>query len=527
MDNWEPVPERRPDDAPRLDLRHLFPALTPAPAPTPAPTPALVAPPVADWPEMDMSLLDDARGAVPAFPLDVLPPSWARWVSDTAIAAGAPVDYVAQGVIAAVAAICGAGVQVQPRPGWSESLVLWQALVGSPSSGKSPALAAARRQVARMEEALRAQDTRRQNQHAARVEEAGLVAQRWKKDCEEAVQAGRAAPERPEGASCGEAFVPSQIVVADVTVEALADVVAGNPRGVIMWRDELTAWLANLNRYANGGSDRGHWLEAWGGSSVTINRRSRSQPMHLERLPVSIVGTVQPDRIAEAFTGSDDGMAARFLYAWPDAPGFVPLMERPLGNDDDALAMLRKIAGVVGPAEAPLCLSFHADAIAVFNVFLAHIHVQAGETDGLEAGWVGKGNGTVARLAAVLTLLHWSDSAAIGAPAVVARNTVEHAVALWSGYFRPHARAVFNQAGRGDRDRFARKVVRWLKVNRVDAFGRETVRREILAFAVDADGADRVLARLEAGGIVRLRKPVIAGKGRPPRRWEVNPGLMP
>jgi len=56
------------------------------------------------------------------------------------------------------------------------------------------------------------------------------------------------APVRPPEADFDQPFVPSQIVVADATMEALADVVAGNPRGVILWRDELTAWLANLNR---------------------------------------------------------------------------------------------------------------------------------------------------------------------------------------------------------------------------------------------------------------------------------------
>ena len=464
-DNWEPLSDYN-EAAPRLDLRHLFPAPTPAPVEV-SPIPPVVvheyAPPPATapeaWPEMDMSLLEDSRGTVPAFPLEILPPSWARWAGDTAVSTGAPVDYVVQGLFAALAAICGAGVQVKPQTGWSESLVLWQALVGSPSSGKSPALSAMRRQVAQLEDEQRAQDIRRRNQHAAKVEEAGLIAQRWKKACEEAVTAGRSAPDRPEGASFDEVFVPSQMVVADATVEALADVVAGNPRGVIMWRDELTAWLANLGRYASGGTDRGHWLEAWGGSSVTINRRSRLAPLHLPRFPVSIVGTIQPDRIADAFAGSDDGLAARFLYSWPEPTPFVPLLQRPAPNDDEALAMLQRIAAIVGQADTPLRLSFDNDALERLNAFLERIHPGGCESDGLETGWVGKGNGTVVRLAGILTLLRWSDSTAQGAPRIIPRDAVEDAAALWSDYFRPHARAVFNQAGRADRDRLSRRAL--------------------------------------------------------------------
>lgn len=281
-----------------------------------------------DWPEIDASLLEDARGAVPAFPLGLLPARWARWVGATAQATGTPVDYVAQGLLAAVAAVCGAGVQVRVMATWFEPMVLWQALVGSPSSGKSPALAAVRRLLGDIEDELRAGDGERRGKHAAAVEEARLLTDRWRARCEEAMEAGKPTPEKPDGATFDESFVPAQIVVADATIEALADVVAGNPRGVVLWRDELSAWLANQGRYANGGSDRAHWLEAWAAAGVTINRRNRAQPLHLPKFPVSIVGTIQPDRLADAFQGGDDGMAARFLYVWPDAPAYTSLMER-------------------------------------------------------------------------------------------------------------------------------------------------------------------------------------------------------
>ena len=45
-----------------------------------------------DWPELDTSLLEDARNPVPAFPLEHLPSQWRQWVEDTAQSAGAPVD---------------------------------------------------------------------------------------------------------------------------------------------------------------------------------------------------------------------------------------------------------------------------------------------------------------------------------------------------------------------------------------------------------------------------------------------------
>ena len=69
--------------------------------------------PPGGWGEIDQALLDAARAAVPAFPLQLLPTFWRDWVSDTANATGAPADYVAQSLFAAVAGLCGAGVVVR------------------------------------------------------------------------------------------------------------------------------------------------------------------------------------------------------------------------------------------------------------------------------------------------------------------------------------------------------------------------------------------------------------------------------
>src|SRR5262245_1324584 len=80
----------------------------------------LSATPPDDWDDLDMTLLEEQRAAVPAFPLDVLPDFWRDWVSDTAKATAAPVDYVAQSLLAAVAGLCGAGVVVRLGPRWDE-----------------------------------------------------------------------------------------------------------------------------------------------------------------------------------------------------------------------------------------------------------------------------------------------------------------------------------------------------------------------------------------------------------------------
>src|SRR5258708_31629708 len=100
---------------------------------------------IAPWPAIASELLagdalDGRQHAVPAFPLGLLPQAWRDWIADAARLSGAPVDYVAQAVLASVAGIGGRRVVVLPTPGWQEPLRLWLAAGGVPATGKPPGL---------------------------------------------------------------------------------------------------------------------------------------------------------------------------------------------------------------------------------------------------------------------------------------------------------------------------------------------------------------------------------------------------
>jgi len=112
------------------------------------------APPPPSWPAVDPGLLEEGRPKLPAFPLKVFPRQWREWVSDAAQWAGSSEDYVAQALLASVAGLCGQGVSARITEAWSEPVILWQALVGGPSSGKTPALEWLRRPLGTVERVL-------------------------------------------------------------------------------------------------------------------------------------------------------------------------------------------------------------------------------------------------------------------------------------------------------------------------------------------------------------------------------------
>ena len=79
----------------------------------------------APWPELDRSFLQKDRRAPPTFPLDVIPAAWRPWIDGHAQASTCT-NYIAQGLLAAVSAVCGSRTVVDVTPHSREPLVLWQ-----------------------------------------------------------------------------------------------------------------------------------------------------------------------------------------------------------------------------------------------------------------------------------------------------------------------------------------------------------------------------------------------------------------
>jgi hypothetical protein len=155
------------------------------------------------WPAIDGRLLadnepGDHRIPVPVFPVELLPQPWRDWTVDAARFSGAPVDYIAQAVLASVVAVSGRRALMLPTLGWQEPLRLWLAAVGLPSTGKSPAL-----------------------------------------------QSVQLVLETLEDASAGSGIAPRRrILMRENTFARLADTLTRDPRSMVLWRDDVVACLA-------------------------------------------------------------------------------------------------------------------------------------------------------------------------------------------------------------------------------------------------------------------------------------------
>ena len=92
-----------------------------------------------------------------------------------------------------------------------------------------------------------------------------------------------------------------RVVCSDVTIEKLADVLADNPRGVLVARDELAGWLGSYTRYKGkgGGTDLPHWLEMFRAGTLVIDRKTAERrTVYVARAAASITGGIQPGVLA-------------------------------------------------------------------------------------------------------------------------------------------------------------------------------------------------------------------------------------
>ena len=94
----------------------------------------------APWPEPDMRLVEDDRPPAPALDDDALPAAGVEWITAEAEARGCPRDYVAAGLIGGASAWIGNARHIGATATWSEPPHVWLALIGAPSTGKTPAL---------------------------------------------------------------------------------------------------------------------------------------------------------------------------------------------------------------------------------------------------------------------------------------------------------------------------------------------------------------------------------------------------
>jgi len=271
--------------------------------------------------------LPNSLKPVAPFEHKFLPRNIAPWVHDISDRMQCPPDFVAVSAVTALGAALGRklGIRPQQQTDWLEVPNFWGCIVGRPGAMKSPAMEEALKPLKRLDAEARKTNEAALKDFAAEQDAFELRKQDAQKKAKSALGGGEDIsissmlridkPEAPKS---------RRFIVNDCTYEALGEILAENPTGVLACRDELVSLLKTLDReeYA---AARGFFLTAWSGKSGYIFDRIIRGRTHIEAACVSLLGSTQPGKIAEYIRranvggAGDDGLIQRFgLLVWPD-----------------------------------------------------------------------------------------------------------------------------------------------------------------------------------------------------------------
>lgn len=109
----------------------------------------------------------------------------------------------------------------------------------------------------------------------------------------------------------------TKTVIQDATPESVVMQLQNNPRGVLVYYDELSGFLSSFQRY-NKGNDEQFYLSVWSGKEVVVDRKTQIS-IRIDEPLINIIGTIQPEVFVNKFKGKEEsGFTDRWLICYPN-----------------------------------------------------------------------------------------------------------------------------------------------------------------------------------------------------------------
>lgn len=423
----------------------------------------------ASWSSPDLTVCAEAQTPAPVFPRGVLGSDWAKWCADVASGANAHFDYVAATLLTATAGLIGNSTTVRATKTFVQPSILWTCLVGKSGAGKTPATAIIGDIVNELERSI----------------------------CQ-------------------------RNVLRDVTVAASVKLAADNPKGLLLFRDELSGWWTNMRR--TGGED--FWLEAYNGKRFTKDRKN-DEPVVVDRLSISVIGGAQPSTVRDITTdGKNRGFSARWLFAYPE-----PVLG--YADEDVPVDVEWATKSLARLADLPVdngCLPLTASGQIIFSEWWNAKRIENADHDGLWAEWMSKQGGNALRIALCLELLKWSATDG-DLPHDISEQSLRDAVKLIDHWAIPMAERTLEVMHRSQSDQLAATLAKHLRRAKLATFNSRKLRRgeygQAGALSDSSKMDDACAALIEARLIRHVGARAHARKGRISGDYEVNPALVP
>ena len=445
--------------------------------------------------------------APPELPRGLLP----KIIEEFAVLNGKQMGADPAGLAMGAVVTCAAAIpdqvrlKVKQHDDWFESARIWSALVGPPSTKKSPI-------IDRATAALSKLDVKMMATWLESIRKFDAL------DVEE--KKGKQRPKQ------------TRLRLEDTTVEAAQQVLEGSPWGILMLQDELSGFFGAMDKY-NGGkgaqADRAFWLRSYNGGNYAVNRVSRGAAI-IHNVSVSMLGGIQPEPIRKiAGDAIDDGLLQRLFPILLDTASIgVDEPMPPINQDYEKLiGWLRKLIphGIAQDGY----WSFSADAQLIRRELEAqHLSLQTLENINRKlASHIGKYDGLFARLCLIWHFVEYFDPTSTkcsksAIPIEISGATAKRVAGFLHEFLLPHALAFYSGVlSLSDEHDRLQSLAGYILARHLEVVKNRHVQRGDRQMRGLKDHEIRVIfEQLEALGWLKRVDPP---KPSSPPHWHVNP----
>lgn len=325
---------------------------------------------------------DISQPSYTPFPVDCLPTVAATFVQQCSSVFGCDPALFALPTLVVMAGAIGNSRLIQLKSTWQEPAILWGTIVSNSGTMKTPAARAAMKPL---------ED----------------IHQQWLMP---RLDEDRSPKQEQSTQSSTDKTMPvlsppqDRLMCNDVSLAALAVLLAQNPKGLILYRDELAGWLSPLVQNGEkANKERSLWLQVYQGEPLTVDRKSRGT-IHVLRGSVSVLGTIQPATLSRLMTTAcqESGLSARLLMAMP------PTIKKKwtdkeitLKAQSDYRGLIEHLAHLPVDLEPPVSLELTKPARKVWGRFYDQWAEKQDEATPRKLALLAKLEGIAARLALI------------------------------------------------------------------------------------------------------------------------------
>jgi len=222
------------------------------------------------------------------YPIEYFPEPIKSFINECSEKDGLIKDYMCGAALSTLSAIIGTKIKLEVSSTYTETAMLWIAIVGASGTKKTPSINAI----------LKPLETIDKNSYKKFQKEMSL----YKEDKEN----------NPKP-------IFKQIIVDDITMESLSFVMNNNKNGLLMKKDELIGLVYEGNRYKTNSGAEQRLLSIYSNSSFTINRKTDDEVISISNPFLSLLGGIQPKVLKELFSKnrSQNGFINRILFVYP------------------------------------------------------------------------------------------------------------------------------------------------------------------------------------------------------------------